>query len=242
MATRRRAPLIFLVVLFGLCLAGFFALDALATFIAGRALAQKGFDCDPISVHVLLGLPVKLELAATTCKVTEGPLESVVFKELLSIELEGLSFKELTCASLEINLRASAHRDVELNTLGDLSSIVGLDEQVLGLMFDSAKLSSDRNPPLLAARAVLRRAGKQVSSYRELRVVSTDEGTTITSPALQLAQAAVLGEGSMRLTATPTAAVVTVIFGDLKIKIVLDHIDATKPSADFNIARVTNAQ
>ncbi|MDP1830125.1 MAG: hypothetical protein Q8L48_43075 [Archangium sp.] len=41
----------------------------------------------------------------------------------------------------------------------------------------------------------------------------------------------------MRLTATPTAAVVSVAFaGDLEVKVVLDHIDATRPTADFNIA------
>lgn len=239
--TRRRARLIILgsvlAALLLLSLAGLFLRHAIASFFTGRVLAQKGFHCDPISVHVPFAIPSNLELAATTCKVTEGPLESIVFKEPLSIQLKGLEIGALACSSLEINLRPSAHREVDLNTLGDMSRIVGLDEPVLGLLFDSAKLSVDKNPPLLATQAVMRRGGKQVARFRELLLVSSDEGITISSPRVQLDQATLLGEGAMRLTATPTAAVVTVVFaGDLKVKVVLDHIDATKPTADFNIA------
>ncbi len=219
-----------------LFLAGLFSRHAIASFIAGRALAQKGFDCDPLSVHVPLP-PTMLELAATRCKVTKGPLESIEFKEPLFIKLDGLEIEALECASMEVNLRASEHREVDLNTLGDLSSIMRLDEPVLGLMFDSAKLSSDPQPPLLARRAVLRRAGKQVSTSQDLRVISNDAVMTVTSPAIQVDQAALLGTGVLRLTATLTAVTVTMLFaGDLRVKIALDHIDATKPSADFNIA------
>lgn len=237
--TRRRARLIKLAIVLAallvLCLAGLFLRHGIASFFAGRVLAQKGFHCDLVSVHVPFALP--LELAATTCKVTEGPLESIVFKEPLSVELKGLAIRALACPSVEFNLRPSEHRDVELNTLGDMSGIVGLDEPVLGLLFDSAKLSADKTPPLRATQVVLRRGGKQVARLRELLIVSSDEGITLSSPRVRLDQAELLGEGAMRLTATPTAAVVTVVFaGDLKVKVVLDHIDATRPTADFNIA------
>ena len=232
MTRARRILLIALAALVASLMAGLLSRDALASFIAARSLAKKGFECAAIAVHAPVGFPVKLELAPTHCKVREGPLESITFKEPLFIRLDGVE-----CASLEINLRPAAPREVDRNTLGSLSSIVGLDGPVLEMMFDSAKLSSDRNPSLLATRAVLRRAGKPVSSYQDLRVVSSDEGTIITSPAVQVAQATVLGPGALRLTATPTAVTLSVVFAkDLRVKVVLDHIDATKPSADFNIA------
>lgn len=232
----RRIVLVGLAALLGLFLVVLFARHSIATFFVSRVLARKGFDCGPISVHVPLP-PSKLELAATRCKVAEGPLESVEFKEPLSIKLGGLEISALECASLEVNLRSSTHKEVDLNTLGDLSRLMGLDQLALELMFGTAKLASDPNPPLRAAQAVLRLAGKQVSSYRDLEVISNAAGMTITSPAVQLDQAALLGAGVLRLTATPTAVTVTVVFaGDLKVKVVLDHIDASRPSADFEIS------
>lgn len=231
-----RIVLIGLAALLVLFLVALFARHSIATFLVSRVLAKKGFDCEPISVQVPLP-PSRLELAATRCTVAEGPLEWVEFKEPLSIKLSGLEIAALECPSLEVNLRPSTHKEVELNTLGDLSRLIGLDRLVLALMFDSAKLSSNPNPPLLAARAVLRRAGTQVSRYQDLEVVSNEAGMTITSPAVQLDQAALLGAGALRLTATPSAVTVTVLFaGDLKVKVVLDHIDATRPSADFDIS------
>jgi hypothetical protein len=239
--TRARRLLFLVLVPLGalvvLSVSGLLARHALASFFAGRVLTQKGFDCAPISVRVALGIPPQLELAATRCKVAEGPLESIEFKEPLSIKLDGLKIGSLECALFEIDLRPSAHKEVELNTLGDLSRIVGLDQPALELMFDAAELSSAQNPPLLATRAVVRRAGKQVSSFQDLEVTSSAEGMTITSPATRLDQGALLGAGALRLTATPTAVTLTVAFaGDLKVKIVLDHVDATRPSADFNIS------
>lgn len=235
--TRSRRPLrIALAVLLILFLAGLFSRHAVATFIVGRALARKGFDCELISVHVPLP-PSRLVLAATRCKVAEGPLEAIEFKEPLSIELDGLSIRGLECASLEVNLRPLTHKEVELNTLGDLSRLIGLEQLVVELMFGTAQLSSQPNPPLLAARAVILRAGKRVSSSQDLRVISNEAGMTITSPALQLEQAPLLGEAALRLTATPTAVTVNVIFaGDLRAAVVLDHIDASRPSADFDIS------
>lgn len=232
MTRARRILLIGLTALVALLIAGLLSRDAIASFIAARSFAKRGFECGTIAVHAPLGLPVKLELAPTHCKVREGPLESITFKEPLFIRLDGVE-----CASLEVNLRPAEPREVDRNTLGNLSSIVGLDGPVLEMMFDAAKLSSDRNPPLLATRALLRRAGKQVSSYQDLRVVATDEGTIITSPAVQVEPATVLGPGALQLTATPTAVKLNVVFAkDVRVKVVLDHIDSTKPSAAFNIA------
>jgi hypothetical protein len=234
----RRVLWSLLAAVLALTLAGLFFRDALASFGATRLLAQRGFHCDPLSVHVPLMIPpANLQLEPSRCKVSEGPLESVLFTEPVSLHLEGFEVRSLAFTSLEINLRPAAAREVDRNTLGDMSRIVGLDQPALELMFDSAKLSRGRNPSLEAGHAVLRRAGKQVAGFRDLRVATSENGSTISSPHAHLDQAALLGEGALRLTATPTAAVFSVVFaGDLKVKIVLDHIDATRPTADFSVA------
>lgn len=135
-------------------------------------------------MHVPLP-PSTLELAGTRCKVAEGPLEWIEFKEPLFIKLEGLSIGSLGCGSIELNLRPSTHKEVTLNTLGDLTRIAGVEHQVLELMFDSATLSSGVHPPLFAAHAVLRLGGKEVATYEELKVVSTETAMTVTSPSVR---------------------------------------------------------
>ncbi len=234
MRRSRRGWWLVLAALLVVSLVALLARDAVVSFFAGRALAKKGFDCDRISVHVPLP-PSTLELAGTRCKVAEGPLEWIEFKEPLFIKLEGLSIGSLGCGSIELNLRPSTHKEVTLNTLGDLTRIAGVEHQVLELMFDSATLSSGVHPPLFAAHAVLRLGGKEVATYEELKVVSTETAMTVTSPSVRLAQFAVWGPGVLRLTASPTAVTLKVAFADFKIKIVLDHVDATRPTADFDL-------
>jgi hypothetical protein len=181
--------------------------------------------------------PSPIELGATRCAVGEGPIASIEFKEPLLIELDRFAIASLTCASLEIELRLRAHREVELNTMGDLTRLIGLDRPVLDLMFDSAVISRDANPPLRAARAVVRRAGKVAIAFRDLRIVSGDKGMTVSSPRAMVPAAALLGEGDLVLKATPTAAVAAVSYpGGMHVTIVLDQIDATRPKADFRVA------
>lgn len=238
MRRARRTGWVVLAALLVVSLVTLLARDGVVSFVAGRALAKKGFDCDLVSVHVPLP-PSTLELAGTRCKVAEGPLEWIEFKEPLFITLDGLSIGSLVCGSLEVNLRPFTHKEVTLNTLGDLTRIAGVEQQVIELMFDSATLSADVNPPLFATHAVLRLGGKEVTTYEDLKVVSTRTEMTVTSPSTRLAQPAVWGPGVLRLTASPTAVTLKVAFADFKIKIVLDHVDATRPTANFDLTMGT---
>ena len=238
MRRSRRTGWVVLAALLVVSLVALLARDAVVSLVAGRALAKKGFDCDRVSVHVPLP-PSTLELAATRCKLAEGPLEWIEFKEPLFVTLDGFAIASLVCGSLEVNLRPTAHKEVTLNTLGDLTRIAGVEQQVLELMFDSATLSADANPPLFATHAVLRLGGKEVTTYEDMKVVSTETEMTVTSPSIRLAQPAVLGPGVLRLTARPTAVTLQVAFADFKIKIVLDHVDATRPTADFDLTMGT---
>lgn len=221
-----------------LAVSGLLFRDVIASAAVGRDLAQRGFRCDPVAVHLPLALPPSLiGLDATRCEVGEGPFLSIEFKEPVEVRLEGFRIDSLTTASLEIDMRPRVHREVQLNTLGDLTRIVGLDHASLDLMFDTAELSLDRNPPLRATHAVIRRAGKPVMRFHDFRATFSGEGLTVSSPRAAVEEAALLGEGALLLKATPTAAVVTVAFaGHLDVKIVLDHIDATRPTAHFDVA------
>jgi hypothetical protein len=241
MAMRRRARLLLWSAVAALLLSsvvGLLCRDAIASFAARRAFARRGLRCSPVSVHVPLALPPSpIELEATRCEATKGPLESVLFKEPLRVHLGRLKIRSLTCASLEINLRPRAHREVELNALGDMTRLAGLDEPAVELMFDSAALSRERVPPLLATHAVVRRAGKPIAECHDLRVSRSGAGMTVSSPRAHVDQAPLLGEGSLQLTASPTAAAATVVFsGNMKVRVVLEHIDGAKPKVDFSIA------
>jgi hypothetical protein len=235
--TARRILWSLLAALLIIAVAGLLLRDAIVSAAVARGLARRGLQCDPVSLHVPLALPPSpLELDATRCGVGEGPIASIEFKEPLLVRLERLTISSLSCASLEIELRPRARRDVELNALGDLTRVAGLDRPVLDLMFDAAAISRDSNPPLLATRALVRRAGRPAIEFHDLRVVSGDEGMTLSSPRATVHQARMLGEGDLLLKATPTAAVATVAYpGSLHVTIVLDHIDATRPKAGFRV-------
>jgi hypothetical protein len=212
--------------------------DAILSFLAARVLARRGIRCGPISLHLPLALPPSpIVLGATRCELAEGPIVALAFKEPLSIQLDGFKVGSITCASVEVDLRPRPRREVELNTLGDLTRLVGLEQAALDLMFDTAALSSQKAPPFQAGQAVVRREGQPVIRFHELEVTSSDQGMTVSSPRACFDPAAVLGEGPLVLKATSTLAVVTFAFSkSLRVEIVLDHIDAGRPTAEFRLA------
>ena len=126
--------------------------DAILSVVAARVLARRGIRCGPISLRLPLALPPSpIVLAATRCELAEGPLAAIAFKEPLSIQLDGFTVGPITCASVEVDLRPRLRREVELNTLGDLTPLVGLEQAALDLMFDTAALSSQKAPPRVRA-------------------------------------------------------------------------------------------
>jgi hypothetical protein len=212
--------------------------DAIVSAAAARALARRGVHCGPISVHLPLSLPPSpITVGATRCELAEGPLRAIEFQGPLSIHLDGFKVGSVTCASIEVDLRPRVQRDVELDVLGDLSRLVGLEQAALDLMFDTAELSGRKAPRFLAAQAVVSREGQVVIRFHELDVTSGDEGMTVSSPRACFEPAAVLGEGPLVLKATPTLAVVTFAFSkSMRVEIVLDRIDGARPAAQFKLA------
>ena len=212
--------------------------DAVLSAVVDRALAQRGLRCGPVSLHLPLALPPSLVvLGPSRCEVDEGPVEAVEFKEPLSIHLLGLQVGSLSCAAVEIDLRARGQRQVELNALGDVSRLAGLQRPALDLMFDAAALSGQPAPPVLVARALVRRAGKVIIGFQDLEVTTTEAGMTLSSPRATFEPAGVLGGGPLLVKATPTAVVATFAFSSrVEARIVLDHVDATRPSAEFSLA------
>jgi hypothetical protein len=212
--------------------------DAILSALASRSMAQRGLLCGKVVLHVPLALPPSpIVMEATRCEVAEGPLAAVELKAPLSIHLDGFQVGSIRCASVEVDLRPRAPREVALNALGDLTRLVGLEHAALDLMFDTAALSSQRAPPLLVTEMLVRRAGKVVISFHDLELTSSEVGLTLASPRAIFEPIALLGEGPLLLKATPTAAVVTfAVAAHLKVKVVLDHIDANRPSAEFSVA------
>lgn len=212
--------------------------DAILSALASRSLAQRGVRCGKVVLHVPLALPPSpIVLEATRCEVAQGPLAAVELKAPLFVHLDGFRVGSIRCASVEIDLRPRAPREVALNALGDLTRLVGLEHAALDLMFDTAALSDQRAPPLLVTEVLVRRAGKVVISFHDLELTSSDVGLTLASPRAIFEPIALLGEGPLLLKATPTAAVVTfAVAAHLKIRVVLDHIDAIRPSAEFSVA------
>jgi len=66
-------------------------------------------------------------------------------------------------------------------------------------------------------------------------VTPTASGMIVTAQRASIERAALLGDGPLRLEATPAAVRVT-FSGNLKVTIVLDHLDAAKPSAAFSLS------
>ncbi len=233
--TRRIVSGAFIAILLAFAM-GLLFRDALASLIAARVLAGRGFHCTEVAMHIPLSRTLPIHLGATRCSVAAGPLKTIEFKTPLEIHLDRFKLR-LACDSLDIDLHPREHRDIEMNVLGDLARIAGADQPALELMSDAADLSRDDNPPLLAARAVVRLAGKPVTEFRELRVISTETGMVVSSPDCRVDQVALLGSAVLRLVATPTAAIVNVAFksAHLDIKVELERLDSAKPRAAFTI-------
>jgi len=80
------------------------------------------------------------------CESDEGPLQSIELKAPIYDELEGLGIGLVHSESVTIALRAQAHRDVELNALGDMTRVVGFDEPAVEMMPHSAQMSARKGP------------------------------------------------------------------------------------------------
>ena len=154
-------------VLVALLAGGWWLRDPLASFVATRGMESQGLSCTRVLVQIPAALPPSpIQLAPMRCESKEGPLQSIEFHAPLYVDLEGLGIGLVHSESVTIAHRAQAHRDVELNTLGDITRIAGFDEPAIEMLFDAAQMSARKIPPFFVSHATVLRAGRLVARLR----------------------------------------------------------------------------
>ena len=211
--------------------------NPIASFAAKRVMEGHGLSCDPVQSRVPFAIPPSpIELAPMRCESTEGPLRSIRFHTPLYVDLDGLGIGLVHSESVTIALRARPHRDIELNTFGDMSSIVGLDEPAVELMLDFAEMSTRKLPPFLASRANMLRAGRSFATLRDMRVGPVRSGMSISARHMSVGQIAALGDASLRMTASPDRVFADFHFHSmLRLKITTERARARRPNVRFEI-------
>ena len=229
-------------VLVALLVAGWGLRNPIASFVATRGMESQGLSCNPVQVRVPSALPPSpIQLAPMRCESNEGPLQSIEFHTPLYVDLEGLGIGLVHSESVTIALRAQAHRDVELNTLGDMTRIVGFDEPAVEMMFDSAQMSTRKVPPFVVSRANVLRASRSIATLRDMHITPTRTGMSISSRDVRVNQAAALGDASLMMTASPDRVVVDVHFqSNLRAKVTAEHMRALLPNVRFEIGAGEN--
>ena len=220
-----------------LLVGGWWLRNPIASFVATRAMKSQGLSCNPVQVRVPSALPPSpIQLAPMRCESNEGPLQSIEFHTPLYVDLEGLGIGLVHSESVTIALRAQAHRDVELNSLGDMTRIVGFDEPAVEMMFDSAQMSTRTVPIFVVSRANVLRAGRSIATLRDMRVTPVQTGMSISARDVRVNQASALGDASLIMTASPDRVLVDVHFqSNLRAKVTAEHMRALRPSVRFEI-------
>jgi hypothetical protein len=213
--------------------------NRIASLIATRMMAGQGLSCDPVQVHVPFAMPPSpIELAPMRCESSAGPLQSIHFHAPTYVDLIGLDIGLIHCASVTISLRARPHRDVELNTLGDITTVVGLNEPAIELLFDAAQMSARKTPSFLASSATVLRASQPIASINDMRVTQTHTGISISAPRMRVNQVSALGDASLRMSASPDHAFTDLHFhSNVHVTITAEHLQARRPDVRFEIAR-----
>jgi hypothetical protein len=224
-------------VVVALLLGGWWLRDPIASFFATRGLESQGLSCSLVQVQVPSALPPSpIELAPMRCESNSGPLQSIEFHTPLYVDLKGFGIGLVHSESVTIIHRAQAHRDVELNTLGDITHIAGFDEPAIEMLFDAAQMSARKVPQFFVSQAKVLRAGRLIATLRDMRVTPMPNGMSISSPDVRVAQAAALGDASLMMTASPDRVVVDVQFqSNLRAKVTAEHMQAVRPNVRFEI-------
>jgi hypothetical protein len=211
--------------------------DPIASFVATRAMKSQGLSCNPVQVRVPSALPPSpIQLAPMRCESNEGPLQSIEFHTPLYVDLEGLGIGLVHSESVTIALRAQTHRDVELNSLGDMTRIVGFDEPAVEMMFDSAQMSTRTVPHFFVSRANVLRADRSIATLRDMRVTPVQTGMSISARDMRVNQASALGDASLKMTSSPDRVLVDVHFqSNLRAKVTAEHMRAARPKVSFEI-------
>lgn len=226
-------------VLAAVLVCGMLLRNPIASLAATRVMASQGLTCDPVQVRVPFAMPPSpIELAPMQCESSDGPLQSIHFHAPTYVDLSGLEIGLMHCASVTVELRPQPHRDVELNTLGDITSIVGLNEPAIELLLDAAQMSARKTPSFLASSATVLRATRPIASLSDMRATPTHTGLAISVRSVRVNQVSALGEASLRMTASPDHVFTDFHFhSGLHVTITAEHLRAERPNVRFEIAR-----
>jgi hypothetical protein len=211
--------------------------NPIASFVATRALESQGLSCEPVQARIRSVVPPSpIELAPMRCESSEGPLQSIHFHAPLYVDLDGFGIALVHSESVTIALRAQPHRDVELNALGDITSIFGLDKPAVELMFDSGQMSARKMPPFLAARANVLRADRSIATLSDMRVTPMHAGMLISAREIRIGQISALGVASLQMTASPDRVFADFHFhSKLRVKVTAENMRAHRPTVRFEI-------
>lgn len=214
--------------------------DALASWAAERGMADAGFACDRVAVHVPASFPPSvLQLAPMRCTSASGPVASIRFAEPLDVQLDGLRARSVSCAAIAVNLRQQ-HRGVKLNALGDLSRVAGMDQPAVDLLLDWAVLAQRRLPSFTAARAVVSRAGHRVVEMRGMRIWPDHGGQSMSAANVRVDKMAAFGDAKLTGHSVPDRTAMTLVFGQhLRIDVTGHRLDERWPKVDFAVSRAS---
>lgn len=210
--------------------------DPLATLVVARGLGSAGLRCDHVAVHLPASLsPSSFQLAPMRCTRAHGPLAAIRFVAPLVVRLDGAHVHSASCATIDVDLRAQ-HRTVALNTLGDVSRVVGLDQPGTDLVLDWAALATPGSPPFSAGLAVIRRGGRRAVEIHELRLSPDHDGQSVSGRDVHVDQVSALGAATLRGHATRQRAAITLVFdGHLQVDVTGRHLASPHPAVDFSV-------
>lgn len=208
--------------------------NPLVSFVAKRIARAGQVECDRIAIRVPLW-PSTFSVEPTRCVVATGPVASIQFLEPLLVRLDGWHVVSASTSAIDVDLRTQ-RRAVRLNTLGDVSRAVGMEQPGVDLVLDWAALASPRMPPFRAEHAIIRRAGQRAVSLTGLELAPQGSGQSISAAAARVDQVAVLGPARLNGHSTTSRTTLALTFSDhLRIGIAGHHLDTARPTIDFSV-------
>jgi hypothetical protein len=134
--------------------------NQVATAATAYAIDRSAMEC----THPKVTLPASLGrivISPIECQNPSGPISGVTTHDDAIISLDGMSIAGVSTSSATIDQRDRDASHIENNTLGDLSSIVGVDEMLAKGILDARDMYSTRTPPFNAEKLIVNRAGKR---------------------------------------------------------------------------------
>lgn len=225
------------IVLFLLGALGVLLRNPLASLVASRVLAARGLRCDHVQVRVPLTLmPNRVDVGPMRCDSSLGAIDTIDFREPLTVQLHGFKPTAVRCGAIALNFRPAPHREVDLNTMGDIADLAGGTDLPVEMLFNSAELAHQNEFPLTATHATVTRARQPLADLDALRLVPTPTGMTLSGANAEIHQMSVLGHASLYMTASQDRVHMEVRFSPLlHVNITGEHMRARRPRVEFEL-------